>query len=82
MHEDVGDIACVLYMMRSNTNEYFTGIKIKNKHLEQWEMTKEAVMEEAFKNTYQMAPPLLLYKSWERMGRTLYGEWSILLIEK
>ena len=46
-------------MMRSNTNEYFTGIKIKNKHLEQWEMTKEAVMEEAFKNTYQMAPPLL-----------------------
>lgn len=59
VHEDVGDIACVLYMMRSNTNEYFTGIKIKNKHLEQWEMTKEAVMEEAFKNTYQMAPPLL-----------------------
>ena len=60
VHEDVGDIACVLYMMRSNTNEYFTGIKIKNKHLEQWEMTKEAVMEEAFKNTYQMAPPLLI----------------------
>ena len=30
VHEDVGDIACVLYMMRSNTNEYFTGIKIKN----------------------------------------------------
>ena len=56
VHEDVGDIACVLYMMRSNTNEYFTGIKIKNKHLEQWEMTKEAVMEEALKNTCQMAP--------------------------
>ena len=59
VHEDVGDIACVLYMMRSNTNEYFTGIKIKNKHLEQWEMTKEAVMEEALKNTCQMAPPLI-----------------------
>ena len=29
VHEDVGDIACVLYMMLSNTNECFTGIKIK-----------------------------------------------------
>ena len=46
VHEDVGDIACVLYMMLSNTNECFTGIKIKNQYLEQWEMTKEAVMEE------------------------------------
>ena len=35
VHEDVGDIACVLYMMLSNTNEYFTDIKIKNQHLEQ-----------------------------------------------
>ena len=59
VHEDVGDIACVLYMMLSNTNEYFTDIKIKNQHLEQWEMTKEAVMEEALKNTCQMAPPLI-----------------------
>lgn len=68
VHEDVGDIACVLYMMRSNTNEYFTGIKIKNKHLEQWEMTKEAVMEEAFKNTYQMAPPLICTNDENKWG--------------
>ena len=46
-------------MMLSNTNGYFTDIKIKNQHLEQWEMTKEAVMEEALKNTCQMAPPLI-----------------------
>ena len=58
VHKDVGDIACVVYMMLSNTNEYFC-VKIKNQHLKQWKMTKEAVMEEAFKNTYQMAPPLL-----------------------
>ena len=58
VHEDVGDIACVLYMMRSNTNEYFC-VKIKNQHLKQWKMTKEAVMEEALKNTCQMAPPLI-----------------------
>ena len=58
VHKDVGDIACVVYMMLSNTNEYFC-VKIKNQHLEQWEMTKEAVMEEALKNTCQMAPPLI-----------------------
>ena len=68
VHEDVGDIACVLYMMLSNTNEYFTGIKIKNQHLEQWEMTKEAVMEEAFKNTYQMAPPLICTNDENKWG--------------
>ncbi len=83
VHEDVGDIACVLYMMRSNTNEYFTGIKIKNKHLEQWEMTKsEAVMEEAFKNTYQMAPLSFIQIMGTNGENPFYGEWSILLIEK
>ena len=46
VHKDVGDIACVVYMMLSNTNEYFC-VKIKNQHLKQWKMTKEAVMEEA-----------------------------------
>ena len=49
VHKDVGDIACVVYMMLSNTNEYFC-VKIKNQHLKQWKMTKEAVMEEALKN--------------------------------
>ena len=68
VHEDVGDIACVLYMMRSNTNEYFTGIKIKNKHLEQWEMTKEAVMEEALKNTCQMTPPFIYTNGKNKSG--------------
>ena len=58
VHKDVGDIACVVYMMLSNTNEYFC-VKIKNQHLKQWKMTKEAVMEEALKNTCQMAPPLI-----------------------
>ena len=68
VHEDVGDIACVLYMMLSNTNEYFTDIKIKNQHLEQWEMTKEAVMEEALKNTCQMAPPLICTNDENKWG--------------
>ena len=57
VHKDVGDIACVVYMMLSNTNEYFC-VKIKNQHLKQWKMTKEAVMEEALKNTCQMTPPV------------------------
>ena len=68
VHEDVGDIACVLYMMLSNTNGYFTDIKIKNQHLEQWEMTKEAVMEEALKNTCQMAPPLICTNDENKWG--------------
>ena len=58
VHKDVGDIACVVYMMLSNTNEYFC-VKIKNQHLKQWKMTKEAVMEEALKNTCQMTPPFI-----------------------
>ena len=68
VHEDVGDIACVLYMMLSNTNEYFTDIKIKNQHLEQWEMTKEAVMEEALKNTCQMTPPFIYTNGKNKSG--------------
>ena len=68
VHEDVGDIACVLYMMLSNTNGYFTDIKIKNQHLEQWEMTKEAVMEEALKNTCQMTPPLIYTNGKNKSG--------------
>ena len=68
VHEDVGDIACVLYMMLSNTNGYFTDIKIKNQHLEQWEMTKEAVMEEALKNTCQMTPPFIYTNGKNKSG--------------
>ena len=68
VHEDVGDIACVLYMILSNTNEYFTDIKIKNQHLEQWEMTKEAVMEEALKNTCQMTPPFIYTNGKNKSG--------------
>ena len=69
VHKDVGDIACVVYMMLSNTNEYFC-VKIKNQHLEQWEMTKEAVMEEALKNTCQMAPPLICTYDENKWGAT------------
>ena len=68
VHKDVGDIACVVYMMLSNTNEYFTDIKIKNQHLEQWEMTKEAVMEEALKNTCQMTPPFIYTNGKNKSG--------------
>ena len=68
VHEDVGDIACVLYMMLSNTNEYFTDIKIKNQHLKQWKMTKEAVMEEALKNTCQMTPPFIYTNGKNKSG--------------
>ena len=82
VHEDVGDIACVLYMMLSNTNEYFTDIKIKNQHLEQWEMTKEAVIGRGILKILPDGTPSPLYKSWERMGEPFIGEWSILLIEK
>ena len=68
VHEDVGDIACVLYMMLSNTNGYFTDIKIKNQHLKQWKMTKEAVMEEALKNTCQMTPPFIYTNGKNKSG--------------
>ena len=68
VHEDAGDIACVLYMMLSNTNEYFTDIKIKNQHLKQWKMTKEAVMEEALKNTCQMTPPFIYTNGKNKSG--------------
>ena len=68
VHKDVGDIACVLYMMLSNTNEYFTDIKIKNQHLKQWKMTKEAVMEEALKNTCQMTPPFIYTNGKNKSG--------------
>lgn len=67
VHKDVGDIACVVYMMLSNTNEYFC-VKIKNQHLKQWKMTKEAVMEEALKNTCQMAPPLICTNDENKWG--------------
>ena len=67
VHKDVGDIACVVYMMLSNTNEYFC-VKIKNQHLEQWEMTKEAVMEEALKNTCQMTPPFIYTNGKNKSG--------------
>ena len=67
VHEDVGDIACVLYMMLSNTNEYFC-VKIKNQHLKQWKMTKEAVMEEALKNTCQMTPPFIYTNGKNKSG--------------
>lgn len=67
VHKDVGDIACVVYMMLSNTNAYFC-VKIKNQHLKQWKMTKEAVMEEALKNTCQMAPPLICTNDENKWG--------------
>ena len=67
VHKDVGDIACVLYMMLSNTNEYFC-VKIKNQHLKQWKMTKEAVMEEALKNTCQMTPPFIYTNGKNKSG--------------
>ena len=67
VHKDVGDIACVVYMMLSNTNEYFC-VKIKNQHLKQWEMTKEAVMEEALKNTCQMTPPFIYTNGKNKSG--------------
>ena len=67
VHKDVGDIACVVYMMLSNTNEYFCA-KIKNQHLKQWKMTKEAVMEEALKNTCQMTPPLIYTNGKNKSG--------------
>ena len=67
VHKDVGDIACVVYMMLSNTNAYFC-VKIKNQHLKQWKMTKEAVMEEALKNTCQMTPPLIYTNGKNKSG--------------
>lgn len=67
VHKDVGDIACVVYMMLSNTNEYFC-VKIKNQHLKQWKMTKEAVMEEALKNTCQMTPPFIYINGKNKSG--------------
>lgn len=67
VYKDVGDIACVVYMMLSNTNEYFC-VKIKNQHLKQWKMTKEAVMEEALKNTCQMTPPLIYTNGKNKSG--------------
>ena len=67
VHKDVGDIACVVYMMLSNTNEYFC-VKIKNQHLKQWKMTKEAVMEEALKNTCQMTPPFIYTNGKNKSG--------------
>ena len=67
VHKDVGDIACVVYMMLSNTNEYFC-VKIKNQHLKQWKMTKEAVMEEALKNTCQMTPPFIYTNGKNKWG--------------
>ena len=67
VHKDVGDIACVVYMMLSNTNEYFC-VKIKNQHLKQWKMTKEAVMEETLKNTCQMTPPFIYTNGKNKSG--------------
>ena len=67
VHKDVGDIACVVYMMLSNTNEYFC-VKIKNQHLKQWKMTKVAVMEEALKNTCQMTPPFIYTNGKNKSG--------------
>ena len=67
VHKDVGYIACVVYMMLSNTNEYFC-VKIKNQHLKQWKMTKEAVMEEALKNTCQMTPPFIYTNGKNKSG--------------
>ena len=67
VHKDVGDIACVVYMMLSNTNAYFC-VKIKNQNLKQWKMTKEAVMEEALKNTCQMTPPLIYTNGKNKSG--------------
>lgn len=67
VHKYVGDIACVVYMMLSNTNEYFC-VKIKNQHLKQWKMTKEAVMEEALKNTCQMTPPFIYTNGKNKSG--------------
>ena len=67
VHKDVGDIACVVYMMLSNTNEYFC-VKIKNQHMKQWKMTKEAVMEEALKNTCQMTPPFIYTNGKNKSG--------------
>ena len=67
VHKDVEDIACVVYMMLSNTNEYFC-VKIKNQHLKQWKMTKEAVMEEALKNTCQMTPPFIYTNGKNKSG--------------
>lgn len=67
VHKDVGDIACVVYMVLSNTNEYFC-VKIKNQHLKQWKMTKEAVMEEALKNTCQMTPPFIYTNGKNKSG--------------
>ena len=67
VHKDVGDIACVVYMMLSNTNEDFC-VKIKNQHLKQWKMTKEAVMEEALKNTCQMTPPFIYTNGKNKSG--------------
>ncbi|MFR7953496.1 MAG: DUF5688 family protein [Ruminococcus sp.] len=43
-------------------------MKIKNQHLKQWKMTKEAVMEEALKNTCQMTPPFIYTNGKNKSG--------------
>lgn len=80
VHKDVGDIACVVYMMLSNTNEYFC-VKIKNQHLKQWKMTKEAVMEEALKNTCQMTPPLIYTNGKNKSGGSFMDNGAFYLSE-
>ena len=78
VHKDVGDIACVVYMMLSNTNEYFC-VKIKNQHLKQWKMTKEAVMEEALKNTCQMTPPFIYTNGKNKSGGSFMNNGAFCL---
>ena len=82
VHEDVGDIACVLYMMLSNTNGYFTDIKIKKSAFGTMGNDKRGCYGRGNLKIPARWHPLSFVLMMRTSGRILYGEWSILLIEK
>ena len=60
-HMDMLDLALICYIDLGISEEGWTqAVRIRNRHLELWEVTKARLFEDAFENTPKILPPLFV----------------------
>lgn len=65
VYRTIGDIALVLYMKVFEDEGCITSVKIRQEHIERWEIECDKVFDDALLNTYFMTPPRI-YR-WEKL---------------
>ena len=65
IYRTIGDIALVLYMKVSEDEGCITSVKIRQEHIERWDIDSDKVFDDALLNTYFMTPPRI-YR-WEKL---------------